>query len=89
MINKLPVIGWVFSIVASISMSVPFWVCWTWLGIGQKYFYRLPEVYLTIGFWDCVSLFIVISILKGVLTPQFFSVSQSNTSNTNEKAEKA
>ena len=52
MINKLPVIGWLLSICASISLSIPF--------------------------WNCVGLFIVISIIKGALVPTLASVSNSN-----------
>jgi hypothetical protein len=78
MINKLPVIGWLLSLVANVSLSVPFWICWTACGIGAKYFYWLPELYQRIPFWDCVGLFIAISIVKGALVPQFASVSQTN-----------
>lgn len=59
------------------STAVPFWVIWTACGIGQKYFYWLPEVYLSPPFWHCVGLFMVIGILKRVLVPSFASVSQS------------
>ena len=82
MINKLPFIGWVLSLVASISMSVPFWLCWTVCGIGARYFYWLPEVYHAISFWNCVGLFICASIIKGTFVPVF--ASQSNTQ-TNSK----
>lgn len=77
MINKLPVIGWFFSVLGSVSMAVPFYICWTLCGIGEKYFYFLPDVYRAIDFWDCVGLFIVGSILLGFV-PKFASVSQSN-----------
>lgn len=66
MINKLPIIGWLLSFVASVSLSIPFWICWTHYGIGAKYFYWLPEVYQHIPFWNCVGLFIVLSIIKGL-----------------------
>ena len=52
MINKLPVIGWLLSICASISLSIPFWICWTAFGLGAKYFYWMPEVYQRIPFWN-------------------------------------
>ena len=67
MINKLPFIGWIISVLLNISMVVPFWVCWTHYGLGVKYFYFLPPVFQVIGFWACVGLFTVISILKGLL----------------------
>lgn len=78
MINSLPVIGWMLSFGANASMSVPFWLIWTAFGIGRRYFYWLPEIYQSIPFWNCVGLFIVIGILKTVLTPRLVSVSQSN-----------
>ncbi len=82
MINKLPIIGWILSIVANVSLSIPFWLCWTVFGIGTKFFYWLPPVYLAPGFWECVGFFICAGIFKATLTPQIASVSQSNT---NEK----
>lgn len=78
MINKIPFIGWALSLLANISLSVPFWICWTACGIGAKYFYWLPAVYQVIPFWNCVGLFIVISIIKGALMPTLASVSNSN-----------
>lgn len=70
MINGLPIVGWIVSFVVNASMAVPFWYCWTVCGIGQTYFAFLPPQYHVIGFWSCVGLFIVISILKAVLVPQ-------------------
>lgn len=81
MINKLPFIGWIVSFLANVSMSIPFWLCWTVCGIGERYFYWMPEVYQAIPFWNCVGLFICTSIIKGALVPQFASVRQSNTNN--------
>jgi len=78
MINKIPIIGWLLSILTSISLSLPFWLCWTKFGIGEKYFYQLPELYQSIPFWDCVWLFIVIGILKGTLIPSLAKINQSN-----------
>lgn len=79
MLNKLPIIGWFFTAFASVSLSVPFWLIYTVFEIGETYFYFLPEVYQTIPFWNCVGLFIVISILKGTLTPKFVNVSNTQT----------
>ncbi len=87
MINKLPFIGWFFSSIAAVSLSIPFWICWTWGGIGKKYFYWFPEIYQSIPFWNCVGLFIVIAILKGTLIPRLFSTSNSQTVNNPEKEE--
>ena len=76
--NAIPVIGWILSLIFTVSTSVPFWIAWTVCGIGDKYFYWLPEVYRVIPFWNCVGLFLCIGILKSVLTPTIASVSQSN-----------
>ena len=75
-ITALPIIGWLLSLLFSMSMSIPFWYLWTVCNLGEKYFYFLPNVYKEIGFWNCVGLFIVISILKSVLLPRF-SISNS------------
>jgi len=85
MINKLPFIGWAFSFIASVSLSVPFWFIWTFCGIGEKYFYFLPTVYHSIPFWSSVGLFMVVGILKAVLTPKFATVSQTVKNNTKEE----
>ena len=79
MINKLPIIGWILSITAAISLSIPFWICWTCMGLGERYFYFIPNVYTNIPFWHCVGLFVVLKILYGTLTPKLFSVSNSQS----------
>ena len=81
--NAIPVVGWALALLFNISTAVPFWIVWTACGIGRKYFYFLPDVYQSVGFWECVGWFTVVGILKRVLTPQFASVTQ-----TNEKASK-
>jgi len=79
MINKIPFFGWFLSCVAATSLSIPFWICWTWGEIGKNYFYFVPETFQVISFWNCVGLFIVIAILKGTLIPKLFSASNSQT----------
>lgn len=83
-LNALPVVGWVLSAIASVSMSLPFWYCWTLCGLGSLYFDFLPSQWQSIPFWNCVGLFISVSIIKSVFVPTFASVSQSNK---NGKAE--
>ena len=80
MLNAIPFVGWFFSLFFAISLAVPFWFIWTICGIGATYFYFLPIVYLTPGFWSCVGIFIVVSIIKKVFIPTFISVSSSSTS---------
>ncbi|HAW81720.1 MAG TPA: hypothetical protein DCX27_19680 [Balneola sp.] len=80
--NSIPVVGWILSFIAVSSTAVPFWIAWTRCGIGEKYFYFLPEVYLHPGFWDCVGVFMCVFILKKVLTPKFASVTNTNSSDS-------
>lgn len=78
MINKIPLIGWLIDFILNVSVAVPFYVIWTVCGMGVKYFSFLPVIYLSPGFWDCVGVFIVMPILKGVLVPTIVSVAQTN-----------
>lgn len=78
MINSIPILGWLLSIVGNISVSIPFWLCWTYYGLGAAYFDFLPAKYQSLPFWHCVGLFVVVSILKSALTPSFASVTQTN-----------
>ena len=80
MLNAIPIIGWLLSLLFSISLAIPFWIAWTVCGIGETYFYFLPKVYHAIGFWACVGLFMVLSILKAVLVPRLASVSNDSSS---------
>jgi len=87
MLNKIPFIGWVLSALAAVGLAVPFWLCWSIGGVGEKYFYWLPEVYQFIPFWECVALFIVIAILKTTvisMIPKLFSISISNDQHTSD-----
>ena len=81
MINAIPVLGWILSLIFTASLSLPFWLIWTVYGIGQKYFYWIPETYQSIPFQECIGLFMVISILKSVLIPKFISIEQKNSKN--------
>ncbi len=64
-INVIPVVGWFLSFIGNVSLAIPFWFVWKVCGIGQTYFYFLPERYLTMGFWGTVGVFIVLGILRG------------------------
>jgi hypothetical protein len=75
--NAIPFLGWLLDFTFKSSTAVPFWFIWTFMGIGQKYFYFIPARYQSIGFWDCVGLFIVIGILKQILVPSLASVSHT------------
>lgn len=74
--NYIPVIGWLVSLFFNASLAVPFWFMWSYMNIGARYFYWLPEVYRSIPFLHCVALFTILSILKIVLVPKFAEVNQ-------------
>lgn len=78
MINAIPLFGWFMSIAFSTSLSVPFWFFWSICGIGEKYFYWLPQIYHYISFLNCIGLFVVISILKATIVPKIISVDIKN-----------
>lgn len=75
--NAIPIIGHAVSLAVNISLAIPFWICWTCCGIGESFFPSLPDRWRAIGFWNCVGLFMVASILKAVLVPKLASVNQS------------
>lgn len=75
MINAIPVIGWFLSVFFAVSLAVPFWFLWTICGYGATYAYWLPAIYLHPGFWDCVCIFILASIIKSVFVPTLVSSS--------------
>ena len=84
MINSIPLVGWIISVVMSASMAVPFWTAWTYCGIGRRFFAFVPEVYQRIDFWDTVLLFVVLSILRTQI-PTLVYVTQTATVEKDEK----
>lgn len=79
MINKIPIVGWILSFIGSASLAIPFWICWSICGIGGTYFEFLPEKWQSIPFWNCIGLFMSVSIIKTVFVPRFVSVIQSTS----------
>lgn len=77
MLNNIPIIGWIIDIIVKISLAIPFWIVWELLGIGETFFYFLPDVYHRPGFWNTVGVFMV----SGILVQ--FSPFKSNVSQTN------
>jgi len=69
MINAIPILGWLLSAIVAMSLAVPFFYIWN--ALAPTYFYFLPAVYLSIPFWDCVGLFMIVPILKVMLVPKF------------------
>jgi hypothetical protein len=69
--SAIPIVGWFLGLMFAVFSAVPFWFLWTYCGLGQRYFYFLPAVYIDMGFWNIVGLFLVISILRSRLMPDF------------------
>jgi hypothetical protein len=76
--NAIPILGWALSLLFTASTAVPFWIIWTVCGIGEKFFYFVPDVYKQIGFWESVGLFMVVGIIKQVFVPKVASVVNTN-----------
>lgn len=76
MIYAIPVVGWLIGFIIHVSLAIPFYFCWNWL--APKFFYWVPPVYQTLGFWEIVGLFVVLAILKLILVPKFSHPSYSN-----------
>ena len=79
MINSIPLLGWIISLLANVSLAVPFWICWSCCDIGIDFFSFLPLIWQTPGFWQCVGLFMVASIIMG-LVPRLASVTTNAAS---------
>ncbi len=77
-IYSIPVFGWLLGAILHISLAIPFYFIWN--ALAPTYFYFVPLVYQQIDFWNCVGLFIVISILKTVLIPRMLTSSSSSES---------
>ena len=84
MINMLPVVGWLLSFFGNVSLAIPFWICWTVCGIGEIYFDFLPAQWRSIPFWNCVGLFMSVSVIKTVFVPRLCSVSQTQNEREND-----
>ncbi len=66
-IFALPAVGWMLGIAFYACLAVPFYLIWN--ALAPTYFYFIPLVYQQIDFWECVGLFIIVSILKTVMFP--------------------
>ena len=73
MLFALPTFGWIFAwavgLILHMAMALPFWIAWNLA--APRFFAFLPAAYHTVGFWEVVGLFVVITILKAVLLPWF------------------
>lgn len=60
---QIPIIGWLIGFVFMTFMSVPFYFLWN--AMAPEYFATfITDEWLNIPFWDCVWLFMLLSILK-------------------------
>ena len=64
------------SFLACTFLAVPFYFLWNHL--APIYFCFLPTAYIHLSFWDCVWLFMVLSIIKAVIFPYRFSSNSSS-----------
>ncbi len=69
MLNAIPIVGWLLSMIVAAFMAVPVWFCWTWCGLGSKYGAELPCYWQAIPYVDLVLLFVIASTLKAVCLP--------------------
>jgi hypothetical protein len=69
MLNAIPVVGWILSLLFSTSLAIPFFFLWNHL--APRYFTFMPEAYLNIPFADCIWIFMTAFILKAVFLPNF------------------
>lgn len=76
MIYSIPIVGWLIGFFLHVSLAVPFYFLWG--AMAPKYFYFVPKIYMSLPFWDCVWLFMLLSILKSVLLPHWGSSSSSS-----------
>ena len=67
-VATVPVLGWCAAPVLASIKALPFYVLWQLFNI-KKFFLFLPEAYLAAGFWDIVGLFLVLSFMKEIVTP--------------------
>ena len=68
-ITTFPVIGWVIGPVLSALVAIPFYFLWHVCNV-KKFFFFLPDVYMNVGFFELVGLFIVLSIAKSLCLPR-------------------
>jgi hypothetical protein len=59
-----------FSIVSSFFLAIPFYYLWNYF--APIYLPNVPEIYKDIPFWHCVGVFVLIGIVKALVTPHSF-----------------
>jgi hypothetical protein len=52
------------NLILNIIIAGLFWLFWTVLGIGARYFGFLPNIYLNMSLWHCIGIFTCIELVK-------------------------
>ena len=52
------------NLILNIIIAGLFWLFWTVLGTGVRYFGFIPNIYHNISLWHCMGIFICIGLLK-------------------------
>lgn len=76
MLFLLPLLGWAISFTFYLWISIPFWIAWSYFGLGAKFFYFVPEVYQTPSLLEVMGVFAIVSVLKSIFLPSFTSSKQ-------------
>ena len=54
----------ILAVAFALVETIIFWITWCLCGLGEKFFYFAPEVFLNPGFFEIFGLFIIFNILK-------------------------
>lgn len=57
----------------NVFLAIPFWLCWTKLGLGAKFFFFLPAVFQVISLVDCIGLVFTLMIISIFLKSFFYN----------------
>jgi hypothetical protein len=75
-LNMIPVVGWLLAGLICFFVAIPVWLLWNWL--APTYAFWLPKVYLDLPFWHVFGLLWLISSIKGLFLPSFYSSSSAS-----------
>lgn len=87
-LERIPFYGASLTIIESAMIAIPFWFGWTVFGVGEEYFYFLPEVYHSVPFWKSVGLFTVAAAAKLIVFPRRYISNQISISGDSKEREK-
>jgi hypothetical protein len=61
-----------FSLVEAFILAIPFYYLWNYF--APIYLPNIPDIYKGLPFWNCVGVFVLISIVKTLIMPSYNSV---------------